>query len=66
MSEVQGYVQKWREEVVGVVGRLEHLEGKMTMRVSCPASVVVCMNGLKSSPEVTSPCPHSLQWLKKA
>ena len=34
LSEVQGYVQQWREEVVGVMGRLEEMEGRMKERVS--------------------------------
>ena len=34
LSEVQGYVQQWREEVVGVVSQLVGMEARMSERVS--------------------------------
>ena len=36
LSEVQGCVQQWREEVVGVVRRLEEVESRMEERVRDP------------------------------
>ena len=33
LSEVQGYVQKWREQVVGVVSQMEKMEDAMREKV---------------------------------
>ena len=38
LSEVQGCVQQWREEVVGVVSQLEGMEARMNERVSVSPS----------------------------